>query len=265
MSGRNRRRGVSSVLGIIIAIGVLITAVVPLWLFQTSTEMIQRQAIEGRIQVDKERLDESLELKAYEDWYMGTHEIMVNLRDTCYLTITIVRIYVTPRNSPLTPPIQTSITLPPNTDPLELSTGVVAESGVVYDVKVVSERGNVYVPTGGPITGGSGKGFPNTLAVTLINMRKGLLYILNVSAVSTGQEDPPPYFPVHQEWKATAENQFQSLCFGISPGLYRVTVADNKDYFEEVLVDTTLPGVANPTVVFDCTPHEEVPPGQQPP
>jgi len=264
MSGKNRRRGVSSVLGIVIAIGILITAVVPLWLFQTSTEMIQRQAIEGRIQVDKERLDESLELKAYEDWYMGTHEIILKIRNTCYLTITVVRIYVTPRNDPLKPPIETYITLPPNTDPLEMSTGVVAQSETVYDIKVVSERGNIYVPLGGPIYGGSGRAYPNTLSVTVINMRKGLDYFLNITAISTGEEDPPEYFPVAMSWHATSDNEFQTLAFGISPGTYLVSIADSKGWSESRVVDCTSPYVSNPTVVWDCSRHENKTEPQKP-
>ncbi|MDH5362625.1 MAG: hypothetical protein OEW84_04860 [Aigarchaeota archaeon] len=47
--------------------------------------------------------------------------------------------------------------------------------------------------------------------------------------------------------------------------MYSVKIADNKNWTETVLVDTTIPGIANPTVVFDCTAHEEVPPGQQQP
>lgn len=254
-SNRNKNRGVSGVLGAIIAIGIVTTALIPLYLYTQSAAMIQQQEIEQRNIFDKERKDESLELKAYEDWYMGTHEITLKIRNTCYLAVTIVRIYVTPRNDPLKPPMDAYITIPPRSDTLEMSTGVVAEPQVIYDVKIVSERGNQYIPLGGPIYGGSGKAYPNTLSITIINMHKGWLYLLDIEALATGQEDPPEYFPVHMEWKATAENQFQSLAFGITPGKYKVSIADNQDWSEWVIADCTLPTVSNPTVVFDCSLH----------
>lgn len=241
-------------LGTVIAVGILVTAVVPLILYMQSTAALYDQSVARRHIADEEKMDERLYSDVYEDFYHETHEIMLTLYNPGELVVTVVRIWVIRRDNPLNPIIVEGgvlpLSLPPRGDQVEVGTGVIAEKDVWYDVKVVTERGNIYVPSGSPLIGGEGSKFPHTLTVTLINMEKGRDYRLELEAVGTGGW-VPVYFPQTLEWKATSSNQFQSLGFGVNPGTYNVSIHE-ADWSDHVVVDV-IPGISgDPAVIWDC-------------
>lgn len=264
MIGKSRsRRGISSILGIIIAVGIIVTVIVPLFLYTENIVSLREQYIVKRHNLDEEKMEEALKSAAYEDLYTGTHQIMLRFENTGYLAVRVVRIWVIRRDMPTTDPIEKTVPVPPRSDQLEIGTGVYASQGKVYDIKVVTERGNIYVPVGSPITGWQGGVYPWTLSVTIMNMEKGKEYTLEIDKIGEPGPSTPPYMPKTLVWKATAENQFQSLSFGVTPGTYTVVVQDNKGWQEgpkEVCVGINDWG--GPTVVFDCG-GEQVPPGQE--
>jgi len=248
-------RGFSSVLGTVIAVGILVTVVVPLILYMQSTAALYDEYVAKRHIADEEKMDERLWSDVYEDFYYGTHEIMLKLYNPAELMVKVVRVWIISRDDPLHPILIEGgvlpLYLPPRGDQVEVGTGVVADKGVWYDIKVVTERGNIYVPSGSPLIGGQGSKFPHTLTVTLINMEKGKEYHLDLEAVGTGGW-VPLYFPQKLMWKATAENQFQSLGFGVNPGTYKVSI--HGPGWDDFAIVDVIPGKSgDPAVIWDCS------------
>lgn len=248
------RKGFSTVLGTVIAVGILVTAVVPLIMYMQSTAALYDHSVAQRHIADEEKMDEMLWSDVYEDFYYETHEIMVKVYNPCELTVDVVRIWVISRDDPTNPTLiqggALPLRLPPRGYQVEVGTGVIAQKGVWYDIKVVTERGNIYIPSGSPLIGGQSSKFPHTLTVTLINMEKGKEYVLDLEAIGTGGW-VPVYLPTTLIWKATAENQFQSLGFGVNPGTYNVSITGPgwSDWAEVIVT----PGVSGaPAVIWDC-------------
>ena len=244
-------------LGTVIAVGILVTVVVPLILYMQSTAALYDESVVKRHIADEEKMDERLWSDVYEDLYHGTHEIMLTLYNPGELMVKVVRVWVISRDDPLNPIIVEGgvfpLSLPPRGDQVEIGTGVIAQKGVWYDIKVVSERGNIYVPSGSPLIGGESSKYPHTLTATLINMEKGKVYQIDLEAIGTGGW-VPVYFPQTLIWKATAENQFQSLGFGVNPGRYNVSIQGPgwQDWVEVRVI----PGISgDPAVIWDCINH----------
>lgn len=129
------------------SIAIILTTVVPLLMYIRSVSFLYDTVSSDMRRVDEEKIDEALSAVAYLD---SNYAIKLNFTNTGDLTIFVIRVWVMPRDGePIA--IETDLTLVPRTPTMVFDTGEVAVKGRLYDLKVVTERGNIIVPEGSPL------------------------------------------------------------------------------------------------------------------
>ena len=146
-----RRRGMASTFGTIIFIGILFTSVIPMYILMKQADTIYEQDMLELKRLDDERDRESLYVYAYPK---GTTSDQVELKveNVCEVQVDVVRIWVNDTS------IDQSVSISPMDEafigPFTLSTD--PSENYTYKFRLVTGRGNVYVPTSGSVLSCSG-------------------------------------------------------------------------------------------------------------
>jgi hypothetical protein len=233
-----RGAGVSTIVGGIILVAIILTTAIPLMLFINQAELNFNRFLSERRLFEDMRASEKLSATAYQDFSDGGR-IKVYVRNVGGVPLTILRTWVVNRTSPANPYITTNnLFLNTFAPPQIINTGIIPLANRLYDVFLVTERGNIIVPSDSPILGQpvpprpiDVMKFPFTLAVTLTNMRKGITYNLTL----IGNIPGGVFTLIH---KATARNTDVTLAFGVYPGDYTLIVEGYKG--SRVLVRKTV-------------------------
>jgi archaellum component FlaF (FlaF/FlaG flagellin family) len=257
MHKKRSHKAVSNIIAAIITIVILFTIIVPLLLYIQNANALYNFAVLERRNLDYYRSQEDLEVHAYED-LKDNNTIKVEAYNKGDISVIIKRIWVIDRkdvntkgisgiyifeyNKNCTPDLP--YLLNPRQEVVTFNTNIKAIVGHVYDIKLVTERGNIYIPKESPLLGGHG-GNPATYAysliVTIVNMHPGTTY--NFTLV--GNVPYSPYTLIH---KATASTRDISMSFGVNAGEYILYLSDGKGWNiqQNILVPQTL------AVVMDC-------------
>lgn len=132
-----RRRGVSTLLGTMIFIGILFTSVIPMMLVMKQADTVYtRKRLEVE-RLDDERGREDIEVYAFPLGETSSN-VNVTVKNMCEIVVTIVRIWINDTKYEVNSSIPTSGTK------IIGSFDVSPSSGSEYYIKAVSERGNVY-------------------------------------------------------------------------------------------------------------------------
>lgn len=154
-------RGVSTVLGTLIFIGILFSAVIPMFLVMKQADTIYTQKVHEMENRDEERASEVVEAYGY-PVNETSSELMVRVANNGVVPIKIVRIWVN------------DVDYSQNTMVASLETEVLGpfpvslKDGTSYVVKVTTERGNVFASTAGTLYFTDGYWFTPSLGIHVL-------------------------------------------------------------------------------------------------
>lgn len=148
---RRRRRGVSTILGVLIFVGLIFTSIVPMFLVMRQADTIYIRKVMEIERAEDERDRESLEVYVFPTNPASNEELNVTVINLSEVDSRIVRVWVNESIHDVSYSVDkmSSVTL----DPI----AVHATSGSTFDVRVTTERGNVYFCETGLIYYGEGE------------------------------------------------------------------------------------------------------------
>jgi len=228
---RRDRAGVSTMVGVAIAIAIFFTTLVPLYLYMSTLYNLYSNELNYRRIRDIDRATESLEI-AIEGTIIPfpstSNQIRLVLKNTSPLMIRVQRIWAmdVEEAAPIggDPCIQTPIDVSPgwNTS-VRVDQCLTNFTGRAQFI-AVTERGRLFASTPVLIIGGrlaSGL-YPYTLTVSIINMKRGNQYTILISPQGDADIQPRSI-----TYKATASNENISLSFGATAGTFHVYLLEN--------------------------------------
>ena len=150
-SCRRKRRGIASILGTILFVAIMFTAFIPMYITMKQADTLyDRDLLEAK-RLDDERDREAIYAYAYPKG-TSSDQVEVKVENICEVKVDIARIWV---NDTM---LNQSVTIASMDEaflgPFTLSIG--AASNNTYAIRVVTERGNVYVPVSGALLTNSG-------------------------------------------------------------------------------------------------------------
>lgn len=140
-----RRRGISTVFGMIIFISMLFTAVVPMYINMNQADTIYAQKEAEVKRLDDQRTREDLLLYSYPTGIDRPHELTIEVFNNCPEEVSIVRIWFNDEYRSL------EKTLKPFEDVVLGSFDVHPTDPGTIDVSCTTDRGNIFVNQGGSL------------------------------------------------------------------------------------------------------------------
>jgi hypothetical protein len=132
-----RRRGVSTVLGVLIFIGILFTAVIPMQLVMNQADlMYDRKMKETRI-LDEKRIAENVRVVAYPD-SSNSSQLILHIENRGNVPVKIVRAWFNDGYQNCNTVIQSMEKT--NLDPFPVS----PQNDTYYNIFITTERGNIF-------------------------------------------------------------------------------------------------------------------------
>ena len=251
---RKKRRGVSTILGTIIFIGIMFTSVIPMWLVMKQADVLYERKVLEMARLDEECEREAMELYAFPRSYDEPQWLNITAYNTCEVPINLVRLWVNETIIPL------NKTIPAMGSVNVTSSEINAVEGSSYQVRAISECGNVYVSQTGTLSWSGGEWETETIGINLIfpsrpgsgkrgNDWKNKLEI-TITENSVGGdiifEDVVVY------WAISASEMFFELG---APGTYNVTVwikqTDPAPYDGIVYGPARAPSIGSAPMIID--------------
>ncbi len=163
---RKRRKGVSTIMGTLIFIGILFTSVIPMFLVMKQADNIYTQKVYEMRNRDDERSKENVVVSAYPG---VSTTIYVKVENNGNVPVKIVRVWINDESFSVDTPLVSNSyqTLGPFS--------ITIVSGESVQVKAVSERGNVFYSISGPLlyTGGGWVTVSLGVCVVIYNPKGG--------------------------------------------------------------------------------------------
>ena len=220
---RKKRRGVSTILGTIIFIGIMFTSVIPMWLVMKQADVLYERKMLEMTRLDDEAERESMELYAFPSSYDKPELVNITAYNTCEVPINLVRLWVNDTVIPLsiTVPVMGSV----NVSHYEIN----AVEGSSYQIRATSERGNVYVSQTGTLSYSGDEWDTETIGINLIfpsrpaGARRGNDWKqkLEITVTENAVGGDIIFEDVVVYWAISASERFFEL--GV-PGTYNVSV-----------------------------------------
>lgn len=205
------KRGVSTVLGAIIFIGILFSAVLPMYLFMRQADTIYDQTMFEMKRQDEARDREDLKVYVYPE-NLTSNEVNVTIKNIGEELVHVVRLWVNDTY------ISWNVTIPAlGEESLEEPLVLDREAGSEYDVRVTTDRGNVFTSDCGILRYGDEGWEMDSFSIYIFT--SGLSLFLRIR-VWEGEE--PVGDPIYDEW---------SLIGGAG---YRVDVPEPGWYYVKV-------------------------------
>lgn len=234
---RRKRKGVSTILGTLIFIGILFTSVIPMLLVMNQADTIYEQKKLERGRLDEERARENLYVIVYPTGEAAPDNLTIIVENTCELTVKIVRIWINDT-------VHNKESIVKSMSPLTLGSFDVsppAGKNSTYDVRVTTDRGNVFESGSGPIVYDGSFWIVETKMINVLISASGIVFKIYV----TGPNDYDEYAQV---WKigGTALKTFDITENG--NGVYTVTVKRGNNILHEE--DVTMEWPDGPSVLW---------------
>lgn len=154
-----RRKGISTILGTLIFIGVLFTAVIPMFLVMKQADNIYVQNVHEMTIQDDERTRENIIVSAYPG---GSDTIMVKVENKGNVPVTIVRVWMNDEN------VSRNDSLSSNSHKILGPFQVDVENGDTVITNVVTGRGNVFYSISGGLYYSDGQWFTVSLGICVV-------------------------------------------------------------------------------------------------
>jgi len=162
-----RRRGVASLFGTLIFIGILFTAVIPMYLVMNQADVIFEQEKHSVAQLDDEKDREDLYFYVYPDL---SDDLMVVVENKCAMSVKVVRVWINEE-------IQVESTLLATMETVELGPyDVSLVVGSTYDVRVTTERGNVFESGSGELEYGESGWVVESKLINVMVSASGIVF-----------------------------------------------------------------------------------------
>jgi archaellum component FlaF (FlaF/FlaG flagellin family) len=160
MSAR-RRRGVSTILGTIIFVGILFTSVIPMLLVMKQADTIYTEKVHEMEARDDERDNEILEASAF-PVNTTSDELQVKLKNIGVVSAKIIRVWINDDNYSESTVVQAGDTS--TVGPYS----VTLENDTTYAIKITTERGKTYASTTGVLYYTDGYWFTPSIGVNIV-------------------------------------------------------------------------------------------------
>jgi len=217
--------GISSVVAALFTIIIVFAALVPTFLFTQSLYSILSKEVNERRYFEVDRYSEELNVFVMQNG----NKLALKVVNTGPISLVVARVwaysvgngFTLPANGPCyTQPV----TLNPGSEALvDVSACVQGYTGYAM-FKVVTERGRQFTSDVVILQNGMlpSSPYPFTLTVSIVNMQRGRTYMVEVTPLDNGTVSPR--FFTH---KATASNENVTVAFGVTAGMFRVTLYEN--------------------------------------
>jgi len=220
---RKKRRGVSTILGTIIFIGIMFTSVIPMWLVMKQADVLYERKKLEMARLDEECEREAMELYAFPRSYDEPQWLNSTAYNTCEVPINLVRLWVNDTVIPL------SITVPVMGSVKVSHYEINAVEGSSYQIRATSERGNVYVSETGTLSYSGNEWETETVGINLIfpsrpgtvNRGNDWKNKLEITITENAPGGDIIFEDVVAYWAISASEMFFELG---APGTYNVTV-----------------------------------------
>ena len=232
---RKSKRGISTVLGTLIFVGILITSVFPTYLYINEVNSYYNRVTTNLSRSDQDRGRENLEVYAYpvffynDTVYNGTTKLNIYVRNRSTSPINITRIWI---NNTI-PSIGGILLSVAGTSDLTIEQINIPSDGY-FDVWVITDKGNVFASATNTIqieNGSWSGGIPPYMVNIIINKHSGnRSYTINVTT------DPPTLSYVH----STGEYILAQVSIGYKPGTFNVIVERNTTNGQLVLYNQSV-------------------------
>ena len=168
---RSKRKGISTLLGTLIFIGVLFSAIIPMELVMKQADTYYTQAVKVNSQFEYEKASEDMKMYAYP---VGdtSNEIRVKVDNRCEIPIEIIRLWIRDEYIEINESVSVggSETFGPYTVDLQEDTS--------YPIRVVTGRGNIFGSISDNLYYGDGVWYTPSLGISInIANEKGKYYL----------------------------------------------------------------------------------------
>ncbi len=207
-----KRRGVSTVLGTLIFVGILFTAVIPMALVMKQADTVYIQKVHEAEIGDEER--ESEDLAVYTYAVNSTNQIKTKVENKGNAPVKIVRVWTNDQNHAQNEVIQagSNKVLGPFT--------VTVQNGTTINVKVVTERGNTFTSLNGGLYYSDGMWYSSSLGivVNIVNAENQVYRIFLIN-----KTDPPKQVYITQGVIEKDESVWATIIVD-DPGVYTLDI-----------------------------------------
>ncbi len=213
------KSAMSTVLGMLIFVGILFTCVMPFFLYINKVNSLYDQTVVEMKQQDQDRALENIAVYAY-PLNQSSSQIRLYIKNQCPLTVEIVRIWI--NNEYYASNLQISGMGENTTSPIDIQDMLSQVEGVgSFQVKVTTSRGNTFSSLTNPLqySNESGWGGGPSFAVNIvIELELGVYYfIINV-------DDSNGTTIYHDEVWVVLESSIMRRVDVSGPGTYHVEI-----------------------------------------
>lgn len=245
-TGRRRMRkkaGTASIMGTIIFIGILFSAIIPMYLVMNQADTIFEQEKHEITILDEERSRESITVYAYPKDGLNSSYVTVKVKNDCSLTVEGVRVWINDVN----------YSVAVNLDPLQElhidDYDVNPQPGEDYDVRVATERGNVFECSSGILSYTDIGWDVETQVINILVSSSGVVFKIHVyweNGIDNWEELPTS--PA-QVWKigGSAFKSFDVTSFEL-PENFKVVIKKGSNIIYQEIVSMEWPN--GPSVVW---------------
>ena len=207
-----RKRGTSTILGTLIFIGILFSAVAPMFLTIRQADVYYEQRKHEVTILDDEKSNEDLSFYVYPD---TNDDLVVIVDNHCAMNIEVVRIWINNIIIPESINIQSMGT--GNFGPYDVNPTI----GDIYEIRITTERGNVYEAGSGNIEFGSGGWVVESKIINVLVSASGTVFKIYLYKFEDSVWVPEDW---GQVWKigGTALKPFEISDYG--NGEFRVVI-----------------------------------------
>ncbi len=214
MISNGTRRGVSTILGTIIFIGIMFTSVIPMMLVMKQADTIYEQKKLEMGRKDDEHSREEIFVYVYPTGDTAPNNLTVKVKNGCEMTVEVIRIWVNDEPHSLDEPLMAM------EERYLASFDVGPVDGSNYDIMVTTKRGNLFESETGPISYEEGIWTVEIKMINVLISSPGTVFKIYVTLPD---EQPHPSSPA-TVWKqgGSAFKSFDITSYG--NGDYNVQV-----------------------------------------
>jgi len=178
------RAAISTVLGMLIFVGILFTCVMPFFLYINEVNSLYERKIIEMKQFDQERSLEKLDVYAY-PLNQSSNQISLYIKNRSPFTVEIVRIWINDQYIPYS--IQIPGTNECTTDPIDVQDILPHEDVESFYIKVTTARGNMFPSQTNPLQYSSDYGWSggHSFAINLVIEMDAGVYNFIISVTSS--------------------------------------------------------------------------------
>jgi hypothetical protein len=165
---RRKKRGMSSILGTLIFVGILFTAVIPMYLVMNQADIILEQEKHEIASLDEEKEREDVSFYVYPD---ASDDLVVVVQNNSPMGVKVVRVWINDDPNPESTkldPMEKEVELGPYDVPLV--------EGATYNLRITTERGNVYDSGSDDLAYSDGRWIVETKLINVVVSSSGVVF-----------------------------------------------------------------------------------------